>query len=118
VSFSSASSVLQIPVGILGERCGEALILLLGNIWVGLGLVLMAASGGYALLLLSALIAGIEKHDVTNRRMQVGVLPFRPVQARRQSRPDALRGAAMSRTRVGDDVTLTRLTDHDPADLA
>jgi MFS transporter, FSR family, fosmidomycin resistance protein len=58
-SFSSASSILQIPVGILGERCGEALILLLGNIWVGLGLVLMAASGGYALLLLTALIAGI-----------------------------------------------------------
>ncbi len=58
-SFSSASSVLQIPVGILGERYGEALVLLLGNIWVGLGLVLMAASGGYALLLLMALIAGI-----------------------------------------------------------
>ncbi|MHB8645848.1 MAG: MFS transporter [Thermomicrobiales bacterium] len=58
-SFSAASSVLQIPAGILGERCGEALILLLGNIWVGLGLVLMALSGGYALLLLTALIAGI-----------------------------------------------------------
>ncbi len=58
-SFSAASSVLQIPAGILGERCGEALILLLGNVWVGLGLVLMATSGGYALLLLTSLIAGI-----------------------------------------------------------
>ncbi|MDQ2785379.1 MAG: MFS transporter [Chloroflexota bacterium] len=58
-SFSAASSVLQIPAGMLGERCGEALILLLGNLWVGLGLVLMAASGGYGLLLLAALVAGI-----------------------------------------------------------
>lgn len=43
----------------LGEQCGEALILLLGNIWVGLGLLLMALSGGYGLLLLTALVAGI-----------------------------------------------------------
>ncbi len=58
-SFSAASSVLQIPAGMLGERCGEALILLLGNIWVGLGLLLMALSGGYGLLLLTSLVAGI-----------------------------------------------------------
>ncbi len=58
-SFATAQSVLQIPAGMLGERCGEALILLLGNIWVGLGLVLMALSGGYALLLLTSLVAGI-----------------------------------------------------------
>jgi MFS family permease len=58
-SFTAAQSVFQIPAGMLGERCGEALILLLGNIWVGLGLVLMALSGGYALLLLTSLVAGI-----------------------------------------------------------
>lgn len=58
-SFSTAQSVLQIPAGMLGERCGESLILLLGNIWVGLGLVLMALSGGYVLLLLTSLVAGI-----------------------------------------------------------
>lgn len=58
-SFATAQSVLQIPAGMLGERCGEALILLLGNIWVGLGLVLMALSGGYGLLLLACLVAGI-----------------------------------------------------------
>jgi len=58
-AFSGASSVLQIPAGLLGERLGEYLVLLLGNAWVGLGLAGMALSGSFAALLLFSVLAGI-----------------------------------------------------------
>lgn len=58
-TFSGASSALQIPAGAVGMRFGEAFILMLGNIWVGLGLVLMAMTGSFALLLGASLIGGI-----------------------------------------------------------
>lgn len=58
-AFSGASSVLQIPVGILGDRLGAGLVLLVGNAWVGVGLVGMALTGGYLGLLAVALLAGI-----------------------------------------------------------
>lgn len=58
-TFSGASSVLQVPAGIAGARYGEMLILLLGNLWVGLGLVLMGLTGGFALLLAAAGLTGI-----------------------------------------------------------
>ena len=67
--FASAQSVFQIPVGVLGERAGEALILLLGNAWVGVGLGAMALAGGYGALLLLALLAGIggnAQHPLAN----------------------------------------------------
>jgi FSR family fosmidomycin resistance protein-like MFS transporter len=57
--FSGASSVLQLPVGIVSEWWGEGLILLLGNAWVGLGLAAMGLTGGYLALLIVALLAGI-----------------------------------------------------------
>lgn len=57
--FSGASSALQIPAGLLGERAGEALVLLLGNAWVGIGLLGMALTGGYLALLLASLLAGL-----------------------------------------------------------
>lgn len=57
--FSGASSVLQLPVGVLGERWGAGLLLLLGNAWVGTGLGAMALAGGYAALLGLALLAGL-----------------------------------------------------------
>jgi MFS family permease len=57
--FSGASSVLQLPAGIIGEWWGEGLVLLVGNAWVGLGLVGMALTGGYLGLLAVALVAGI-----------------------------------------------------------
>lgn len=68
-SFATAQSVFQIPVGMLGERLGEALILLLGNAWVGLGLGAMALAGGYGALLLIALLAGVggnAQHPLAN----------------------------------------------------
>jgi len=58
-SFSGASSVLQIPAGVVGARYGELLILLLGNAWVGIGMIAMAATGSFVLLLLAGLLAGI-----------------------------------------------------------
>lgn len=57
--FSGASSALQIPAGLLGERAGEALILLLGNAWVGVGMVSMALAASFPILLVLALFAGI-----------------------------------------------------------
>ncbi|HEX5163900.1 MAG TPA: MFS transporter [Thermomicrobiales bacterium] len=58
-TFSGASSVLQVPAGIAGGRYGEMLILLLGNLWVGLGLVGMALTGTFVLLLAVAFLTGI-----------------------------------------------------------
>lgn len=58
-TFSGAAGVFQIPAGIVGARYGEMLVLLLGNAWVGLGLLAMAATGTFVLLLAAAILAGI-----------------------------------------------------------
>lgn len=58
-TFSGASSVFQIPAGVAGARYGEMLVLLLGNAWVGAGLVLMALTGSFLLLLVAAGLGGI-----------------------------------------------------------
>jgi MFS transporter, FSR family, fosmidomycin resistance protein len=58
-TLSGSSSVLQIPAGAAGARFGEELVLLLGNGWVGVGLVLMALTGGFLALLGAALFAGL-----------------------------------------------------------
>ncbi len=58
-AFTTAQSLFQIPVGALGERFGEGLVLLVGNAWVGVGLVAMALAGLYGLLLLAAVGAGL-----------------------------------------------------------
>jgi MFS family permease len=57
--FSSASSVLQIPAGLVGERLGEFIVLISGNIWVGLGLGVIALSPSYLMLLVMVLLGGI-----------------------------------------------------------
>jgi len=57
--FSGAAAVFQLPAGLLGERFGEGLILLLGNAWVGGGLATMALASGYAALLALTLLAGL-----------------------------------------------------------
>jgi MFS family permease len=58
-AFSGASSVLQVPAGVVGARYGEMLILQLGNAWVGAGLVGMALTGSFIFLLVAALLGGI-----------------------------------------------------------
>src|SRR5947209_4585016 len=44
-AFTTAQGLFQIPAGALGERLGEGLVLLVGNAWVGFGLVAMALTG-------------------------------------------------------------------------
>lgn len=58
-TFSGAAGVFQIPAGVMGARFGEMLVLLLGNAWVGVGLLAMAATGTFVLLLAAAILAGI-----------------------------------------------------------
>lgn len=57
--FSGAASVFQLPAGLLGERFGEGLVLLVGNAWVGGGVAAMALAGGYFGLLGLTLLAGL-----------------------------------------------------------
>src|SRR5437588_12636829 len=49
-AFTTAQSLFQIPVGAFSERMGEGLVLLVGNAWVGIGLVAMGVAGGFGLL--------------------------------------------------------------------
>ncbi|RIK43905.1 MAG: MFS transporter, partial [Chloroflexi bacterium] len=58
-TMTAAQSAFQVPAGMAGERFGEALVLLLGNAWVGLGLASLALAGGYLALLALALLAGL-----------------------------------------------------------
>ena len=57
--FSGASAVLQIPAGMLAESTGEFWMLILGNAWVGAGLIAMAVSPVFVVLLVSSLLAGL-----------------------------------------------------------
>lgn len=58
-TFSGSSSVFQIPTASLGSRFGEQLVLLIGNAWVGLGLVAMGLAGSFLLLLCLTALAGL-----------------------------------------------------------
>jgi MFS transporter, FSR family, fosmidomycin resistance protein len=57
--FTGASSVLQIPAGLIGERLGEFIVLISGNLWVGIGLGAIALSPGYVILLVLVLLGGV-----------------------------------------------------------
>ncbi|MFQ6026942.1 MAG: MFS transporter [Dehalococcoidia bacterium] len=57
--FHGATAILQIPVGVLAESTGEFWLLVLGNLWVGLGLVAMALSSSFALLLALSFLGGL-----------------------------------------------------------
>jgi MFS family permease len=57
--FTGATAVLQIPSGILAETTGEFWLLILGNVWVGLGLIAMALSSSFALLLALSFLGGL-----------------------------------------------------------
>ena len=58
-ALSGAASTLQFPAGLLGERFGEGLVLLVGNAWVGGGVAALSLAGGFAGLLALALLAGL-----------------------------------------------------------
>ncbi len=57
--FSGASAVLQIPAGFLAESVGEFWLLILGNVWVAAGLIAMALSSVFALLVLTSGVGGL-----------------------------------------------------------
>ena len=57
--FNGASGVLQIPAGFLAESVGEFWMLVWGNIWVSAGLVGMAASPIFIVLLAASAIGGL-----------------------------------------------------------
>lgn len=57
--FTGATAVLQIPAGVLAETMGEFWLLVLGNVWVSLGLIGMAASPVFAVLLAAGFIGGL-----------------------------------------------------------
>ncbi len=57
--FTGATAILQIPTGLLAETTGEFWLLVLGNVWVGLGLVGMALSSSFAVLLALSFLGGL-----------------------------------------------------------
>ena len=57
--FSGASAVLQVPAGLLAESAGEFWMLILGNVWVSAGLVAMALSQVFVVLLLVSGVSGL-----------------------------------------------------------
>ena len=57
--FSGASAVLQIPAGLLAESAGEFWLLILGNLWVAVGLLAMAVSGSFIALLAASAVGGL-----------------------------------------------------------
>lgn len=89
-AFSGASSLFQVPAGILAERVGEQLLLALGTGWVGFGLLGMALSAGYLPLLALSVAGGLggnvqhpvasavvsRAYDGGRRATAIGVLNF------------------------------------------
>ncbi len=57
--FHGATAITQIPAGILAETTGEFWLLVLGNVWVGAGLVGMALSSSFAALLALSFLGGL-----------------------------------------------------------
>ena len=57
--FSGASAVLQVPAGFLAEGIGEFWPLVLGNVWVSVGLIGMALSPVFLVLLGVSFVGGL-----------------------------------------------------------
>ncbi len=57
--FGGATAILQIPAGYLAEVVGEFWPLVLGNVWMALGLVGMALSPAFLTLLIAASVSGL-----------------------------------------------------------
>ena len=57
--FSGASALLQVPAGFLAGVFSEVWLLLLGNVWVGAGMIAMGLSPGFVVLLIATLVAGL-----------------------------------------------------------
>ena len=57
--FSGASAILQVPAGLLAESAGEFWMLVLGNIWVSGGLIAMALSQVFLVLVITSGVGGL-----------------------------------------------------------
>ena len=57
--YSGSSAVLQIPAGWAAEFAGEFWLLIVGNLWVALGLLVVAVVPSYLLLVTVSFIAGL-----------------------------------------------------------
>lgn len=57
--YSGSSALLQIPAGFLAETIGEFWMIIGGNIWVAIGLVIMGIVPGFLTLLGSSVVAGL-----------------------------------------------------------
>ena len=57
--FSGASAVLQVPAGFLAESMGEFWLLIMGNVWVTVGLMAMALSPVFWALVVASGIGGL-----------------------------------------------------------
>jgi len=57
--YSGSSAILQIPAGLVAESTGEFWMLLGGNIWVGLGLIVMAVVPGFLPLIGATALGGL-----------------------------------------------------------
>ena len=57
--FNGATALLQIPIGLLAESAGEFWLLIWGNVWVSVGLIGMALSDGFVMLLVVSFFAGL-----------------------------------------------------------
>lgn len=57
--FNGSTAILQIPAGIMAESVGEFWLLVLGNAWVSVGLIGMALSPVFSVLLVVSFIAGL-----------------------------------------------------------
>lgn len=58
-TYSGASAVLQIPAGFIAESMGEFWLLLLGNVWVSIGLVGMALAPAFVMLVALSFVGGL-----------------------------------------------------------
>ena len=57
--FSGASAVLQVPAGFMAESMGEFWLLIMGNVWVTVGLMAMALSPVFWALVVASGIGGL-----------------------------------------------------------
>ena len=58
-AFSGATAILQVPAGFLAESTGEFWLLVGGNIWVSAGLIAMALSQIFFVLVIASFIGGL-----------------------------------------------------------
>ena len=88
--YSGSSAVLQIPAGFLAENTGEFWMIISGNIWVSVGLILMGIVPGFYSLLMASALGGLgggtqhplassmvsRAYDTSGRSSAVGTVNF------------------------------------------